>query len=771
MTGTSFSANDLAQFKQTFFDECAELLADLEERLALMQEAEADDEALNAIFRAVHSIKAGAGAFGFTQLVEFAHRYEALLDRMRDGLITQTERVADTLVKAGDILANQVEAAQSGQDLEEGYGSDVCDEIDLLLAEVDGLESVIQPENDGAREADPGDAPAPEEGLKTSTTYLVEFTPNAELFRHANEPLLLIREMKTLGDVSVECHSDRLPALHALEPEDAYLRWTLKVTTERPEEDVREVFEFVEDDCDLKITVVEDKVDEPGSEPKTSLSFKILDDAPAGEGTGQSLDTKSAVDPTAEEQVEAQAAPQQPKPAPAKQAGSPPQKAKAAPASAQNNGVSSIRVDLDRVDRLVNVVGELVIAQSMQAQEAMDRQNGQGLMATQANEDMARIVRELQECVMAIRMQPVKSVFSRMPRLVREVSSKLNKQVRLLTEGEQTEVDKTVIEELADPLTHMIRNAIDHGIETPEEREANGKKAAGAIKLLARHAGGNIIIQVIDNGSGINKDALLKKAISKGIVAEDAKLTDEEIEELIFSPGFSTAQSVTDVSGRGVGMDVVRRNINKLGGRISVQSVEGKGTCFTLTIPLSLAVLDGMLVAIGAEKYILPLASIVESFRPLEEQLRALAGGGEVVSMRGEYIRLIRAHHLFNVPGAVTDPCQGLVVVTETANGGKVGLLVDELIGQQQVVIKSIQENFDPVPGVSGATILGNGRVALILDIEQLKSMPVSADNWKSSSSEPLEQQEASPANGEGQRTIAPEAMTDTEGMQVPATV
>lgn len=764
MTGSSFNADDLAQFKQTFFDECAELLADLEERLASMQEEAADSEALNAIFRAVHSIKAGAGAFGFTQLVQFAHRYEALLDRMRDGLVEQTERVADILVRAGDILASLVEAAQSEQELGEDYGSEVCDEIDLLLAEIDGLESVLNSDENPSDEV-PASARPQEESVNSNCTYLIEFVPKAELLRHANEPLLLIRELRTLGNLEVECSLERLPALGAMEPEDAYLSWTLTLTTDKSEEDIREVFEFVEDDCDLRISVVQS-----GETGQEALSFQIIDEVSEPGEVKKTSDASKAEEPSEATQVadvpvaKTGGSAGTPKPTGAKT------KAKSAAAPAQTAGVSSIRVDLDRVDRLVNVVGELVIAQSMQAQETEDRQNGHDFLMNQANEDMSRIVRELQECVMAIRMQPVKSVFSRMPRLVREVSSKLNKQVRLLTEGEQTEVDKTVIEELADPLTHMIRNAIDHGIESPEEREAAGKKASGAIKLLARHAGGNIIIQVIDNGSGINKEALLKKAISKGVVAEDAKLTDEEIEELIFAPGFSTAQSVTDVSGRGVGMDVVRRNINKLGGRISVQSVEGKGTCFTLTIPLSLAVLDGMLVAIGAEKYILPLASIVESFRPLEEQLRALAGGGEVVSMRGEYIRLIRAHHLFNVPCAVTDPCQGLVVVTETANGGKVGLLVDELIGQQQVVIKSIQENFDPVPGVSGATILGNGRVALILDIEQLKSMPVGTDTW-TSSSEPLKRQEASPENGEGPTTIAPEAMTDTEGMQVPATV
>jgi two-component system chemotaxis sensor kinase CheA len=759
MTGSSFTPDNLAQFKATFFDECAELLVDLEERLNEMQAETADSEALNAIFRAVHSIKAGAGAFGFTQLVEFAHRYEALLDRMRDGLVQQTASVATVLIHAGDILAGLVEAARSGEERSKDYGSEVSVEIDLLLAQVDGLESVITPveaqDCDGGRGDD-------ESGTQPDTrVYIIDFAPKTELFRHANEPLLLIRELKGLGDLQIECFTDRLPGLRVMEPEDAYLRWRVTLTTDRSLDEIREVFEFVEDDCELAISAVTaEPAPQEEDQDATASGTQNMDPAPVAEAPAV---TDNAAPAAVNAPADDGAAPS------VKPAEERPVKTASSKAAAQSGGVSSIRVDLDRVDRLVNVVGELVIAHSMQSQ--LNLNSGADFQSNQNNEDMTRVIRELQECVMAIRMQPVKSVFSRMPRLVREVAAKVNKQVRLLTEGEQTEVDKTVIEELADPLTHMIRNAIDHGIETPEQREAAGKPPMGKIKLSARHAGGNIIIQVIDNGAGINKEALLKKAISKGIVSEDAKLTDEEIEELIFAPGFSTASSVTDVSGRGVGMDVVRRNINKLGGRISLHSTQGKGTCFTLTIPLSLAVLDGMLVAIGAEKYILPLASIIESFRPQGEQIRALAGGGEVVSMRGEYIRLIRVHHLFNIKDAVTDPRRGLVVVTETANGGKVGLLVDELIGQQQVVIKSIQENFDPVPGVSGATILGDGRVALILDIEQLKTMPAaSGDLWRPSSAAQAEQV-AEEAQGNGQNAHVSAPTTDPEGRQLPITV
>lgn len=714
MSGDKITGDEFAQFRKTFFDECDELLTDLDERLTRLQDEAADNEALNSIFRAVHSIKAGAGAFNYTSLVTFSHKYEALLDCLRDGRIGQSERVVSVLISAGDVLAALVEAARTGEDLEDDYGSEVLAELKALLDEEEPEAS-----------ADPDRAAGSEDGSESQSMqreFRIVFKPHAELFRHANEPLLLIRELKRLGEVEVSCDTSNLPKLSALEPEDAYLSWALVIRTEKSRDDVAEVFEFVEDDCDLSIE------ENAGAIPQPALS---ADDDCETAG-GDQTDRNAAAGPEQAKTAERSAGPAQksvakvvpvpkktaPKTAPRKQPG----------ASGAGGGVTSIRVDLDRVDRLVNVVGELVITQSMLAQQSAGKSDLDGYQAANGHEEMQTLIRELQECVMAIRMQPVKSIFARMPRLVREVSGKVGKQVRLLMTGEQTEVDKTVIEELADPLTHMIRNAIDHGLEDAEARTAKGKAPVGTIKLAARHAGGNILIQVIDDGQGIDRKRLFDKAVEKGVVAADAKLSDEEIDDLIFAPGFSTAKAVTDVSGRGVGMDVVRRNINNLGGRIGVQSVLGKGTCFTLTIPLTLAVLDGMLVAIGREKYILPLTSIVESFQPERSQVRALAGGGEVVSIRGEFIRLVYLHRLFDVPDAIREPWNGLVVLLETANGGKIGVVVDELIGQQQVVIKSLQENFDPVPGVSGATILGNGKVALILDIEQLRSMQVIGD-------------------------------------------
>ena len=705
MTETAFGANELERFRTTFFEECAELLADMEARLAGITSEAGDREELNAIFRVVHSIKAGAGAFGLKQLVGFTHGFETLLDRLREGHIVQDDRIAHVLVRGGDVLAALVEAAQGHRDLPADFGADVAEDIAALLG--DGKERI----ETAVATASPPAAPA---RTSDSRRYVIRFRPLAELFRHANEPLLLVREMKRIGALVARCDTSALPAFDALEPEESYLAWTFELVTDQSRAAVAEIFEFVDTDCTLEIEAIADAAASPaaaaasvsgaasGKAPPPAASHPDRAKGAAGHGAS------AHVGPS--ELPAGQAAPTQASP------GRQPAGGRSASANA------SIRVDLARIDRLVNTVGELVITQSMLTQQLLE-QGGIGQRIQRGHEDLAQLTRELQECVMAIRMQPVKSVFQRMPRLVREVAAKLGKEVELVMSGEQTEVDKTVIEELADPLTHMIRNAIDHGIEDPATRAAEGKPAIGHIELSAAHVGSNILIHVADDGAGIHRDRLLQKAIEKGIVPPNADLEDSEIDELLFAPGFSTAAVVTDVSGRGVGMDVVRRNVNALGGRIQVQSTTGRGTRFTLIIPLTLAVLDGMVVAVGGERYILPLTSIVESIRPDMRHIRALTGGGQVASIRGEYVRLIHLSKIFAVPDAITEPWKGLVVLVETASGGKIGIVVDELIGQQQVVIKSLRENFDAVAGISGATILGTGRVALIIDIEQLPTL------------------------------------------------
>jgi two-component system chemotaxis sensor kinase CheA len=723
--------DEFEQFRVTFFEECSEILADMEERLANVRDGTVDNEELNAIFRAVHSIKAGAGAFKFQELVQFSHIYEALLDLLRDGAIEQNEAVSDVLIRSGDVLAELVEAAQEGRDVPENFGADVAAELEKMVADAKG-EAVQAVESDDGKSASEAETESGDDPEPSARTYRISFRPHAELFRHANEPLLLVRELQTLGTLSVEADYTRLPVLTALEPEDACINWTMRLETDHAEADIVEVFEFVDEDCDLEVELQKDIPSEETNQPVSDT-----DDDEKTPDIASAPMKKSIASP---DQGDA--------------------------ATSGRKKISSVRVDLDRVDRLVNMVGELVITQAVLTEQMNDNESGGAPQFAQGLEDLATHTRDIQECVMAIRMQPVKSVFARMPRLVRDIAAKLDKKVKLVTEGEQTEVDKTVIEEIADPLTHMIRNSADHGIEDAAVRLAAGKPEEGTIKLSASHRGGSILIQITDDGGGINRERVLEKAIESGIISGDVSLTDEEIDNLIFAPGFSTAETVTDVSGRGVGMDVVRRNIANLGGRVSVQSMPGKGTQFTLVLPLTLAVLDGMTVAVGNEKYILPLTSIIESIRPDKDQVSNVVGAGQVVAIRGEFVPLVYLYRIFDVPGAVSDPWKGLVVLVETDSGSKIGIIVDELIGQQQVVIKSIQDNFDPVAGISGATILGNGMVALILDIDHLSQMT----ERTIISDRPVEQSVESESNQPDVEATAPVTELTPENWEHPPT-
>ncbi|MBL8699078.1 MAG: chemotaxis protein CheA [Alphaproteobacteria bacterium] len=690
--------DDFSRFKVTFFEECVEQLSELESNLARLDAGESDSETLNAIFRAVHSIKAGAGAFKFTALVTFAHCFETVLDHLRDARLAPSPEVTSLLLRAGDVLADLVDAAKTETPLPADYGRDTAQELEALIT---GEDKPRAAEPAAPRPAAAAAAPAGPRTAREGATK-IRFVPGAALYRHANEPLLLVRELKTLGRLTTRIDLSRLPSLDALDPEEAYFAWDFELETSAGRNAVMDVFEFVVDDCELTI-------DEPAS-AVTAVAVP----APASGATP------------------AAAAPEPPArgaPAPAKPKAATGGRPEVRPDAASAARTTSIRVDLDRVDRLVDTVGELVITQSMVAQRMSDIAEASHPMIAQGLEALGMYMRELQESVMAIRMQPVKSVFARMPRIVRDVSAKLGKQVRLVTNGENTEVDKTVIEEIADPLTHMIRNSMDHGIETPAERLAAGKPAEGTIHLSASHRGGRIVIAVEDDGRGINRDKVLRLAKERGLVAPTAQLSDEEIDNLIFAAGFSTADAVTDISGRGVGMDVVRRNIQALGGRVTIQSTPGKGSRFTLTLPLTLAVLDGMVLSVGSERYILPINSIVESLRPRPQDLHHLPNGENVVSIRGDYVRLVHLGSIFGVDDAITDPASGLVVLVDTEDRGRIGLVIDELLGQQQVVIKSLEENYDQIEGISAATILGNGRVALILDVDGLARMRPLAGN------------------------------------------
>lgn len=657
--------DDLSEFRSSFYEECAEMLLAIDDRLACAQSRIPDIADLNDVFRAVHTIKGLAGFFNLDGVSTFAHGFETLLVALREARLEYTPEIGALLVDGADALAKIIEDSRKEDRPPCSHAASIITRIEATLN----------------RSHDPKAVPLETEGVQPPDT------PDANLFEIRFRILgpaeqrpkmrdLVIEELRRLGEVDLmSCEFD--PEEAASSGSQELSANVVRITTDRTEQVIRDAFAFV--DHDVSVTVVNASSDIAGSSPAAALRHAIS-------GSDDS----------------------EPPPRPETKGAKPP------------TAVSTIRVDLGRVDRLVNMVGELVISQAMLAQQIADQTGSTRQTLRQSHEELANHMRELQECVMAIRMQPVRSVFSRMPRLVREISAKLGKKVRLDMTGEQTEIDKTVIEELGDPLLHMIRNAIDHGIESAEKRRAAGKPEVGTIELSASQRGGNILISLSDDGAGIDRQRVRQKAIEREIISPDAQLTGEELDQLIFAPGFSTASEVTDVSGRGVGMDVVVNKIKNIGGRIHIQSSLGRGTKFTLVLPLTLAVLDGMLVSVAAETYILPLTSIVETIRPDRKSVRQLANGSSVVALRGEFIRLVSLGDVFGLCGAVVEPWKALVVVVELDNGGKLGLVVDELIGQRQVVVKSLTANFDHVEGISGATILGTGRVALILDIEQL---------------------------------------------------
>lgn len=657
-----------AQFKATYITECLELLADMEEKLMGLDES-ADNETLNAIFRCAHSIKGGAGAFGLDNVAGFTHVLEALLDNMREGKITPTPESVDCLLRARDIVLQMILAVQSETALPNGYGDDVLAE---LMAFTPGVT---------VKKSSSSNTSSVSASAASSNIYRIQFSPHPAMIANGNEPLLLLRELSTLGDAQIIADLDKIPNIDQLEYDRCYINWSIEIKTDKPQSAISEVFEFVDTECDLTIELIAQDVSQPAQPLNTPA--QIISDS----------ETKKA---------------------PASSS------AAASPANAPQS--TSIRVDVDKVDKLINMVGEVVIAQSYLASQIQQISGTTNVDLIRSVEDMSHHIRDLQEAVMAVRMQPVKSIFARMPRLVRDLANQLGKDIHLEMVGENTEVDKTIIEQLSDPLTHMIRNSVDHGIESPQVRLEREKPAQGTIVLSAAHRGGKIVIQITDDGGGINREKVLEKAKEKGLIAKDANLNDNEIDMLIFAPGFSTADAVTNVSGRGVGMDVVKRNIEAIGGVVTVQNTPGSGSVFTIMLPLTLAILDGMIVRCGKEHYIVPIGSIIETLRPKKEDVKDVAGSGAVINVRGEFIPVLYLHRIFSIKHAERDASKGLVVLVENA-GNTLGLMVDELIGQQQVVIKSLEENSDPVAGISGATILGDGKVSLILDIGQLHQL------------------------------------------------
>ncbi len=740
----------LAAIKVTFFQECEEQLSELESGLLAMEAGDTDSEIVNAVFRAVHSIKGGAGAFSLENLVRFSHVFETALDLIRGGDIPADQDTLKLLLRSADVLADHVRAARDGGSVDEGRSHAMAEELEALAAGNGPAVAVDEDTGEGFADfefkpvliqlddvvAELPVLPTVDETQKVKT-FNIRFYPQVGLYQKANESGLLLRELARLGDMTATLDPSGLPLFDLLNPEDAYIGWTIVLRSETADEAaVREVFEWVEGDCFLEVAeeaestgLASDVSPEDASDDSsdaalhasgsTSDDFDVLALIRQAQGAEQAMAEPAPVKPavaTATPKVDAVATAAAPK----VDAGKSREAAldAKAQASARDASPQTIRVDLERVDRLIDLVGELVINQAMLAQRVGEAGLQRASSVAVGLDDLEQLTREIQDSVMAIRAQPVKSVFQRMPRLVREIAMMTGKEVRLLMEGEGTEVDKTVIERLSDPLTHMIRNAIDHGLETPADRIAAGKAPEGVVKLAALHRSGRIVIEITDDGRGINRPKVRQIAIDKGLVAPDANLTDDEIDNLIFMPGFSTATSVSDISGRGVGMDVVRRSIASLGGRITISSRPGQGSTFTLSLPLTLAVLDGMVVTVAGQTLVAPLTAIIESLQPKVGEVRSLGPNAQVIAIRDTHVPLIDIGRTLGYRLTSPPPTEGVALLVEGEGGARAALMVDAIQGQRQVVIKSLEANYRPVPGIAAATILGDGRVALILDVD-----------------------------------------------------
>lgn len=705
---------DMSQFFQVFFDEAEEGLAEMEKLLLAVNVASPDPEDLNAVFRAAHSIKGGSSTFGLTDIAEVTHVLESLLDRIRQGQMKLTSEHVDAFLAAKDVLKSMLDGHKHGAEVDQDAVGDVRM---LLEALSQGKSSSVAP--------------------KAEAGAAVVVGPGG-VHRYR-------LDMPEIADKDAEALADELSMLGKLEksksPEG---KWIFILDTAEPIDDVVAICAFIVNVADLKISQAVETAKSSDEERGYGFfdNFVTQEERERAQGYGF-FDNHTAIEDKEREQGYGFFAPFVPLDISAKKADGEAHAGGAGNGNGNGNGhhddghlqgdhggekraakggtgqeSSSIRVSIEKVDQLINLVGELVITQAMIEQRVgkLDPMHHEHLLNSVSQ--LSRNTRDLQESVMSIRMMPMDYVFSRFPRMVRDLAHKLGKQVEFVTHGAATELDKGLIERIVDPLTHLVRNSIDHGIEQPEARRAAGKGEAGVLALSAEHQGGNIIIEVTDDGGGLNRDKILAKAKQQGMPVTDS-LTDAEVWQLIFEPGFSTAEQVTDVSGRGVGMDVVKRNILAMGGAVDIRSSKGFGTTISISLPLTLAILDGMSIRIGEEVYILPLGYVVESLQPLPQDIKEISGQGKVLRVRGEYLPLIPLYQIFNIEPSFTDPSQGLVVILES-DGKKAALFVDDLIGQQQIVVKNLESNYRKVAGISGATILGDGGVALIVDVAAL---------------------------------------------------
>ncbi|MCB1918756.1 MAG: chemotaxis protein CheA [Candidatus Competibacteraceae bacterium] len=684
-------AIDIGQFVQTFFDESLEGLDVMEAGLLALSPGAADLEQINTIFRAAHSIKGGSGTFGFSEVTDFTHAMETLLDKMREGRLDVTVEAVNTLLESVDCLREMLVSLREQVDIDNNQVEELRIRLLKLLEQNEAHETATSSAAK-AKQSSPPSSPSP--SAPKIGDWRIEFVPHTQLMHSGNDPVRIFRELSALGELTIQADCSRLPRLAEMNPEDCYLSWQLELRGAQSQEAVTEVFAWVEDECDLRIEPLTGSV--PPTAPEVQKSTRT--DAP--EAAKASSEEAQQGELVLERRTSGDR-----------------RKGERRASAAADSG--SIRVSIDKVDAVINLVGELVTTQSMLSALGADFEMSRLDKLHEALDQLDRNTRDLQEHVMRIRMLPVSSVFSRFPRMVHDISGKLSKQVELLMNGEQTEIDKTVIEKIGDPLVHLVRNSLDHGLEPPAERLERGKPETGNIMLDAYHKSGSIFIEIADDGRGLDREALLRKGLENGLLKPGEEYSDEQIYELIFHPGLSTAKQISDVSGRGVGMDVVRRNIQDVGGNIQVASEAGRGTKITICLPLTLAILDGQLVTIGQDCYIIPLLSIIESVQARADMVNRLAGKNEVFHFRGQHLPILRLYELFGAQGAQTDLEKGLLVVVE-ADGRQVGLFVDDLLGQQQISIKSLEKNFRRVPGVAGATILGDGRVGLILDISGL---------------------------------------------------
>ena len=659
----------MVSIRNTFFEECEDLLAALAEGLSQIEAGVDDAEVVNAVFRAVHSVKGGAGAFGLTDLVGFAHRFETVLDAVRAGRLAVTGNVLHVLQRSADHLTELVEAARDSKVVSAEITAGFLTQLDACLGNDD-------PGTDDYSDFEFAPLALDFGAESTAQGYAIDFKPKAALFANGHEPALLIAALAELGTLEVVLQAADLPDWQQMDWGTPRLSWSLRLITTESETAVQEVFEFVDGLCDLDIRRFEEvttiALPDPEEQPDPPL---VTDVAVSVEKTaGPKTDDGEA---------------RGPKP--------------------------TLRVDLERVDRLINAVGELIINQAMISQRVTEMALAGEAEVVAHVEDYRLLARDIQEAVMAIRAQPVKPLFQRMSRIVREAAEATGKTARLVTSGESTEVDKTVIERLADPLTHMIRNAVDHGLEAPDDRRARGKDVCGTIRLSAAHRSGRVIITIRDDGAGLNRRKILEIARTKGLVAPDLEPTDTEIDALLFLPGFSTTQTVSNLSGRGVGLDVVRKAVADLGGRVTIASTPGQGTEFTVSLPLTLAVMDGMVVSVAGQTMVVPLTSILETIRPGPGDLHPLGTGETLLLIRGRFIPTVDVARALGFARMSTDATP-LLLLVEGEHASQCALIVDAVHDQRQVVIKGLDSNYGAVVGVSAATVLGDGQIALILD-------------------------------------------------------